>query len=113
MRGMANGPSERVYAGELVRIGRFRCKPGEPSFADSGPTGGHLMVFPREAVSITHADARPIVADATRVMFYNLGQEYRRAAISPVGDRCEWFSFDAEAVRAAMLAHAPRATGPD
>jgi AraC family transcriptional regulator len=102
------GPSERVYEGGQVRIGRFRCRPQNPEFGDTGPTRGHLVVFPRETVTITHAGGRPIVADPTCVMFYNLGQEYRREAITPAGDRCEWFAFPTDAVEAAMRAHGGR-----
>lgn len=98
-------PSELVYEGGNLRIGRFRCAPSHPSFADTGPTGGHLLVFPRETVTITHAGQRPVVADPTRVMLYNRGLEYRRAAMTPAGDRCEWFSLPAEAVVAALAAH--------
>jgi AraC-like DNA-binding protein len=98
-------PSQLIYEGADVRIGRFRCAPSHPSFGDTGPTGGHLLVFPRETVTITHAGKRPVLADPTRVMLYNRGQEYRRAAVTPAGDRCEWFSLPAEAVVAALAAH--------
>jgi len=107
------GPSERVFEGGQIRIGRFRCRPQNPIFGDTGPTRGHLMVFPRETVTITHAGGRPIVADPTCVMFYNRGQEYRRAAITPAGDRCEWFAFPAEAVEAAMRGHGGRVADPE
>ncbi len=84
-----------------MRLGSFRRAPRDRDFRDSGPTRGHLLVFPREAVAITHAGGPPIVADSTRVMVYNRGQEYARAAISPVGDRCDWIAFAGEDVLAA------------
>jgi AraC family transcriptional regulator len=90
--------SRVVYTGSSVRIGAFRSHPGDRDFADSGPTRGHLLVFPRTSVTITHADRETVVADPTVVMIYNRGQEYRRGAVSPVGDRCEWFAYPAEAV---------------
>lgn len=86
-----------LFAG-TVRIGAFRSHPRDRDFADSGPTRGHLLVFPRTCVQIRHADKPPVVADPTLVMLYNRGQAYTRAAIAPVGDRCEWFAFPAAAI---------------
>jgi len=51
-----------------------------------------------------HAGAKPIVSDPTRAMLYNRGQEYRRAPISPDGDRCDWFAFQREDVAEAVAA---------
>lgn len=89
-----------AYA-RVVRFGSFQRAPYDRDFRDSGPTRGHLLVFPREAVAIAHAGERAIVADTTRVMIYNRGQEYTRAAISSAGDRCDWIAFDAADVLAA------------
>jgi AraC-like DNA-binding protein len=107
MSAEASRLSQLVFAGTLAGVGRFRCRADHPRFTDTGPTGGHLMVFPREPVTITHAGGKPIVADATRVMFYNQGQEYRRRAISPAGDRCEWLALPATAVAEATRRHRP------
>lgn len=95
---MIRVPSRVVYESAAVRIGRFRSRIGDRDFADSGPTRGHLLVFPREAVVITHAGGAPVVADPSVVMTYNRGQEYARAAISRDGDHCEWFSYPASAI---------------
>lgn len=83
-------------------MGRFRAATSAPWFTDSGPARGYLVVFPRTAVRITHAGRSPVVADRTRAMFYNLGQEYRRERLSSDGDRCEWFSFRPEDVAEAI-----------
>jgi AraC-like DNA-binding protein len=99
-------PSSTVYRGDAIAIGRFRCRPGHARFRDSGPTRGHLLVFPREPVTIQHADRPAVLADPSVVMLYNQGQEYTRAAITPAGDRCEWFAFDAGAVLEARRAYA-------
>jgi AraC family transcriptional regulator len=97
-------PSQIVHDSETVRIGAFRSRPTDRDFADSGPARGHLVVFPREAVTIMHAGTRPIVADPSVVMIYNRGQQYTRSAISPLGDRCEWFAYPTEAVLEAAVA---------
>jgi AraC family transcriptional regulator len=84
-----------------VRIGSFVRHPRDPDFADTGPARGHLLVFPRTCVGIRHAGRGMVIADPTVVMIYNRGQEYTRHAIAPIGDRCSWFAFPAEAVLAA------------
>jgi len=98
------GDGEMVLAAGRVRVGRFRCSVAHPLFRDSGPIQNFLVVFPRNAVEITHAGGRPIVSDPTRAMLYNRGQEYRRAPISPDGDRCDWFAFQREDVAEAVAA---------
>lgn len=82
---------DTIFATATVRVGRFRCSPGHPAFHDSGPAEGHIVVFPRTPVWIQHADSRPFVADPNIATIYNRGQEYSRRALSPAGDRCEWF----------------------
>ena len=96
-----------VHDGARVRIGQFRARCEDPWFENSGPTQGYLVVFPRTVVKITHAGGKPIVADPSRIMFYNAGQEYLREAIAPRGDACEWFAFRAEDVADAVSAHDP------
>jgi len=103
------GPEELLLAAGRVRIGRFRCSLAHPLFRDSGPIQNFLVVFPRNAVEITHAGGKPIVSDPTRAMLYNRGQEYRRAPISPDGDRCDWFAFQREDVAEAVAAARPKA----
>lgn len=93
---------ELVFSSPRVRIGRFERHPSAPDFADTGPTGGALLVFPRLAVRIAQAGRRAVVADPTVVMLYNRGQEYSRAAISPEGDRCDWFGFEPEDIAGAL-----------
>jgi AraC-like DNA-binding protein len=94
---------------ERVAVGRFRCPVDHPSFADSGPIRGTLIVFPRVPVWIQHAGGPALVADANVAMLYNNGQEYRRTAISHEGDRCEWFSFEPELVAEALAVREPAA----
>jgi AraC family transcriptional regulator len=99
-------PSQIVHDSDTIRIGAFRSRPTDPDFGDSGPTRGHLLVFPREPVTITHPGRRPIIADPSVVMIYNRGQQYTRRAISPIGDRCEWFAYNTATVVEAAIANA-------
>jgi len=79
-------------------VGRFRCHPHHSRFRNTGPAEHHLVVFPRTSVWIRHAGREAVLADATRAILYNRGQEYTRAAIADEGDRCEWFAFDSETI---------------
>ncbi len=96
-------PRGLIFRGEQVRMGKFRARPQEPHFIDSGPARAFLVVFPRTAVRIKRAGAQTLVADPTQIVFYNEGQQYQREAIAPQGDRSDWFAFSEEALVQAML----------
>ena len=82
----------------LVTCGEFRCTPAHSRFEDSGPIRQDCFVFPRLAVAIAHERERRFVANPNVVTFYNTGQAYRRLAISPLGDHCDWFAVDRQVV---------------
>ena len=88
-----------VFASSVVTVGEFRCTVDHPAFEDSGPIRQDCFVFPRLAVSIEHEHERAFVANPNVVAFYNAGQRYRRAAISPDGDHCHWFAIDRDTTR--------------
>ena len=100
---------ERIrYRGESgISIGTFHARLSDPWFHDSGPIEEHLFVFPRTAVTITHAGERTVVADRNTVMFYNRHQIYDRGALSPDGDLCDWFAVPGAAVADAVSAWDP------
>ncbi len=96
------------FSSKLVSFGSFRCPPTYPAFEDTGPIRrGHIIVFPRTSVRITHAGRDPIIADPNVVMFYNDGQVYRRAKISERGDLCEWFAFAPTVITDALRDYEP------
>ena len=98
-----NVPLERlIYQGELVEVGLFRCPLSRGDFAEAGPITGHLLVFPRTSVCITHDGQEPVVATPNVVMYYNRGQPYRRSPISERGDLCEWFAYAPAVVAEAL-----------
>lgn len=101
---------QTIYQGNLVQFGLFRCHPSHPSFVDTGPIRrGHLLVFPRTCVRITHEGGNPVVANPNVVMFYNEGQSYRRAAVSQKGDWCEWFAYCPTVIADALEGYDPTA----
>jgi AraC-like DNA-binding protein len=108
---MADGgsPDRILYDCGSLRIGSFRLRPDQRPFEDTGPIQGFLLVYPRTSVIIEHAGRAPVVADPTKVMLYNRGQEYRRRALTEIGDACEWFSFPPELVVEAMRSYDPSA----
>lgn len=81
-----------LFESDLVRVGKFRCAVSHRSFHDSGPTEGHIVVFPRTAVWIRHAGARAFLADPQLATIYNRAQEYTREVASADGDRSDWFA---------------------
>jgi AraC-like DNA-binding protein len=95
-----------------VCVGEFRCAIDHPLFRNSGPSSHYCFAFPRTAVVIRHGDTR-LVADATIATLYNRAQEYEREAISPKGDRCEWFGVSPRLLRDVLAARDPRAAGDE
>ena len=98
-----------VYRGDKATIGAFRCPVGHPSFRDSGPTSGCLVVFPRTTVWIQHEGSEPFLSDPTIVTIYNRAQRYERFPVSPDGDRCDWFSVPDDLAREIAGAFDPAA----
>jgi AraC-like DNA-binding protein len=98
-------PVERLlHRGALAMIGEWRCAPDAAWFRDSGPIRNHVFVFPRSAVRIVRTGGEAVAADPGVVMLYNRGDEYRREALSPRGDRCDWFSVAPEVLDEAVHA---------
>ena len=87
----------RVDTGAL-RAGSFAIGRDHPDFAEAGQMRRHEFVFPRTSVWIEHDGERPFIADPTVVTYYNPHEPYRRRLLSPEGDRCDWYSFDAAVV---------------
>ena len=98
-----------VRATDSVQVGAFRCPVSHPAFVDSGPIRNHCFVFPRTPVVIRHSNGRPFAADPTVVTLYNKGQEYRRIAVSPDGDLCDWYAIAPDLLRDALAAYDPPA----
>jgi AraC family transcriptional regulator len=88
----------------LVAVGRFRCPPAHPRFADSGPIRNHCFVFPRTASVIEHESGDRFVGDQTKVSLYNPGQAYRRRSVSREGDHSDYFVVTAPLLREALAA---------
>lgn len=102
--------TERLhFSSSLVCLGSFRTSPGDPSFHGGEPCTGHSVVFPRRAIWIQVEGGRRRVVDPTIVALYNRGQVYRRDAIDPLGDACEWMAFPSRVLVDALGAIGHRA----
>jgi AraC family transcriptional regulator len=101
--------NEIVFAGDVVKIGRWRLPASHPHFVDSGPTRHYLFVFPRTSTWIQHAGGRAFVADASLVTYYNAGQEYTRRPIARAGDWCDYYAVEPEALRQVLACLDPAA----
>lgn len=98
-------PFDRIlFETPNIRVGAFRCPTGAASFRNTGPTEGHIVVFPRTSVWIRHAGSRTFLADQRVATIYNQGQEYTRTEVAPDGDRSDWYGVS-PALAAAMMDH--------
>ncbi|HVT37950.1 MAG TPA: AraC family transcriptional regulator [Gemmatimonadaceae bacterium] len=93
-----------LFSGPVTSIGAFRCPVGHPAFHNSGPIERCVVVFPRTSVWIRHEGSRPFVADPNVVTIYNRAQRYERSALSPDGDRCDWFAIADQTAREIVAA---------
>ena len=101
-------PAERlIFESELTCIGTFRCRPEAAGFDGGTPCTSWCFVFPRSSVWIQHEGGQAFVGDPTVVSFYNRDARYARRAISPEGDRADWFAVSPELARDAVAAHDP------
>jgi AraC-like DNA-binding protein len=100
---------EALCVAGSVRVGRFRRSADHPAFHDSGPIQSDCcFAFPRAAVVIRHSGDR-FVADPNVVAIYNRGQEYTREALTPFGDRSDWYGVSEETAREVVRFYDPRA----
>ncbi|MEM7199662.1 MAG: AraC family transcriptional regulator [Planctomycetota bacterium] len=83
-----------LFEGATLRIGAVHCGPEHPDFRAPGPIERPVFVFPRASVWIRRPDQRPVVAGPNVVSLYNAGEEVQRRALTPRGDRHEWFQVD-------------------
>lgn len=100
-------PSDRIgrllLATDSVRVGLFRAPVGHSAFGTECQIGAwHLVAFPRSSVVIEQIGRGRVVSDPHLAMLYNAHQRYLRYPVSPDGDRCEWFAFEAGVVREAI-----------
>jgi len=98
-----------IFRSPLVAMASFRCAADDPLFADSGPAGNAIFVFPRTVVRIQHEGRPPFLAGPNLVTFYNPGQVYRRSSVGSEGDKCDWYWVEPETLRQVLARYDPAA----
>lgn len=94
--GIVTSPEKTLLDTDLVGVGMFRCPPDHERFP-GGIVNHHLVVFPRTAVRIEREATPPVVADPTVAVLYDPPSRYRRRAVDPRGDFCDFFAISRDA----------------
>ncbi len=90
---------DELFSSSLLTISDWRCRPTEPAFGSEEESSGHVLVFPRTGVYVERrAGTKNVVADPTRVLFFNAGETYRVAHPVSGGDDCTAIRFDDQAL---------------
>ena len=99
-----DSPHEEVlWANDRVRIGTFHSRPEDADFATAGQVrAAPCLAFASRPVRIRWGKTRSLLADVDCVLLHNVGDEYRREAISRDGDRSVWFHFAPQALDEAL-----------
>ena len=97
-------PADRVLAivGRIA-FGTFRAKPSEPVFAGSSGLSCYYLVFPRTSSEIRLDRGPHGVVGPIDLAAYNPGDSYRRAMVSPEGDRSDYIAVDKRYMRDLLL----------
>lgn len=93
-----------------LKIVMFTCAHQDPNEVRVGRvTTGHALVFPWTCGLVTREGLDPIVADSTRVMMYNLGDQYARRHLSAADERAVMLVYDASTIIEAAKLYEPAA----
>jgi AraC-like DNA-binding protein len=75
-----------------LALGKYRCRVDHPRFDGGGPQRCAYIAFPRSSVRITRALGPPLVYTPNTISFHDVGDTYRRSAVSEEGERCDWIA---------------------
>lgn len=86
--------SQLLFESPLLAVGEFYCPPTSSLWNALNLIGETAhVVFPRTSVVIRHAGRLPFLTSRNHVVFYNAGEEYRRALHDRRGDHCVFVSL--------------------
>jgi AraC family transcriptional regulator len=86
--------SQLLFESPLLAVGEFYCPPTSTLWNALNLIGETAhVVFPRTSVVIRHSGRPPLVTSRNHVVFYNAGEEYRRALHDRRGDHCVFVSL--------------------
>src|SRR5689334_22715846 len=102
--------SAQLFASPLVTISDWRCRGTESHFGSEEESSGYVLVFPRTGLYVERrAGNDPVVADPSRVLFFNAGDVYRVAHPVSGGDDCSAIRFNGKALLDFVRQNAPSA----
>lgn len=91
--------SAELFASPLVTISDWRCRGTEPHFGEEEESSGYVLIFPRTGLYVERrAGNDRVVADPSRVLFFNAGDVYRVAHPVSGGDDCTAIRFNGKAL---------------
>jgi AraC family transcriptional regulator len=100
--------SAQLFASPLVTISDWRCRGTEPHFGSEEESSGYVLVFPRTGLYVERrAGNDRVVADPSRVLFFNAGDVYRVAHPVSGGDNCSAIRFNGKALLDFVRQNAP------
>jgi AraC family transcriptional regulator len=102
--------SAQLFSSSLVTISDWRCRGTEPHFGDEEESSGYVLVFPRTGLYVERRAGKDrVVADPSRVLFFNAGEVYRVAHPVSGGDDCTAIRFNEKALLEFVRQNAPSA----
>jgi AraC family transcriptional regulator len=110
--------SAQLFASPLVTISDWCCRGTESHFGEEEESSGYVLVFPRTGLYVERrAGNDRVVADPSRVLFFNAGETYRVAHPVSGGDDCTAIRFNPKALMEFAFptgrGHRPRLQGEE
>lgn len=75
-----------LYAGSMVQISRYRCRPTGPALGREQQQPTHVIGFPYQGVFALHQGRRRVTIEQGTVLFLNGGASYRTSHPCGAGD---------------------------
>ncbi len=75
-----------LYAGSMVQISRYRCRPTDPALGREQRQPVHVIGFPYQGVFALHKGRRRDTIEQGTVLFLNGGESYRTSHPCGAGD---------------------------
>jgi AraC-like DNA-binding protein len=88
-----------------IALGKYRCGVDHPRFAGGGPQRCPFIAFPHASVRIVRERGPTLVYTPNTISLHNIGDVYRRSAISVEGEHADWIAIAPSLLRDISCAH--------
>lgn len=103
---------QTLYISSLVKVFDVCCRAECRTCSAEEHASGHLLVLPRAGVCVQHRSRREeIIADPTRLLFFNRGEPCRFSHPVPGGDDCTAIAFEEKTLHEFLCANNPAGEG--